>query len=97
MVENGNTGGDRIMEYANAIKILPEELIAEIKKYFPGGMLFIPKDVLDRKERAQLVVQLVEENVPVKEVARLADLTPRHVRGLVRKCSASRKAGAENI
>jgi hypothetical protein len=86
------------MEYANAIKILPEDLIAEIKKYFPGGgMLFIPKEGLDRKERARLVVQLMEQNVPVKEVARLADLTPRHVRGLVRKCSASRKAGAENI
>ena len=85
------------MEYANATKILPEELVAEIKKHFPDGMLFIPKDVLDRKERARLVVQLVEENVPVKEVAKLADLTPRHVRGLVQKRSASRKTGAEKV
>ena len=85
------------MEYANATKILPEELIAEIKRYVPGGMLFVPKEELDRKERARLVIQLVEQNVPVHEVAKLAELTTRHVRGLVRKHLGSRKTGAEKI
>jgi len=85
------------MEYANATKILPAELITEIKRYFPDGMLFIPKEGLDRNERARLVIQLVEQNVPVKEVAKPADLTPRHVRGLVQKRSASQKAGAEKV
>ncbi len=86
------------MEYANAIKILPEDLIAEIKKYFPcGGMLFIPKEGLDRKERARLVVQLMEQNVPTGEVAKLAELTPQHVRLIVRKHAAAQKAGGNKI
>ena len=85
------------MEYANATKILPAELITEIKRYFPDGMLFIPKEELDRKERARLVVQLVEQNVPAKEVAKLAELSPQHVRLIVRKHSASQKAGGNKI
>jgi hypothetical protein len=85
------------MEYANATKILPAELIAEIKRYFPDGMLFIPKEELDRKERARLVVQLVEQNVPAKEVAKLAELTPQHVRLIVRKHSGTQKAGGNKI
>jgi len=85
------------MEYANATKILPAELIAEIKRYFPYGMLFISKEDIDRKERACLVVQLVEENVPAREIARLAELTPQHVRLIVRKHRATRKAGGNNI
>jgi len=85
------------MEYTNAIKILPPELIAEIKRYFPGGMLFLPKEELDRKERASLVIQLIDRNVPVNEVAKLAEISPRHVRRLRQKHLRYRRVGADNI
>jgi len=79
--------------YKNAAEILPEELIAEIHKYFPGGILWVPKSGLDYRERARLVIQLVEQNVPVKEVAELAELTPRHVRWLVQKHAPKNSGG----
>jgi len=81
------------MKYANATQILPAELISEIKRYFTDGMLFIPKGEIDRKERASLVVQLVEQNVPAREVAMLAELTPQHVRLLARKHGATKGEG----
>jgi len=84
------------MQYKNAAEILPEDLLKEIQRYFPGGLLWVPKTGLDHKERARLVVQLVEQNVPVKEVARLAELTPRHVRWLVKNHSVKGGDG-ENI
>jgi len=82
------------VSYKNAAEIMPESLIKEIHKYFSGGILWIPKSGLDYKERTRLVIQLVEKNVPVNEVAKLAELTPRHVRWLVKKHVDS--AGAEN-
>lgn len=86
------------MEYANAAKLLPPELLAQIKRYFPGGgLLFIPKEELDRSERAHLIVQLVEKDVPVNEVAEIAEVTPRHVRGLVKKHQDKQKRRMENI
>ncbi len=85
------------MEYTNAVKILPPELLAEVKKHFPGGMLFVPKEELDRKERASLVIQLVEQNVPIVEVAKLAEISTRHVRRLRQNHLRSRKVGADKI
>jgi hypothetical protein len=85
------------MEYANATKVLPKELVAEIKRYFPDGMLFVPKDEIDREERARLVVRLVEKNVPVDEIAKLAELTPQHVRLIFRKHSTSQRSGGNKV
>ena len=85
------------MQYANASQILPEELLDQIRQYFPGGMLFVPKESLDRKERASLVVQLVEKNVPVSEVAELAGLSQRHVRRLLQGRLRSRGTGADKV
>ncbi len=84
------------MNYRNAAEILPEELINEIRRYYPGGMLWIPKSGLDHKERARLVVQLVEQNVPVNEVAELAEITPRHVRWLVDRHGGKRRDEDKN-
>jgi len=85
------------MEYANASKVLPKELVAEIKRHFPGGMLFVPKEDFDRNERASLVVKLVEKNVPVDEIAQLAEVTPRHVRRLMRTRGGVCGGGADGI
>ena len=49
------------MEYANATKILPAELIAEIKRYFPDGMLFIPKEELDRNELKPYIRNIIDK------------------------------------
>ncbi|HOY63552.1 MAG TPA: hypothetical protein PLK80_05835 [bacterium] len=85
------------MEYANASKVLPKELVAEIKCYFPGGMLFVSKEDFDRNERASLVVKLVEKNVPVDEIAQLAEVTPRHVRRLKQTRGGVCGGGADGI
>jgi hypothetical protein len=84
------------MNYRNAAEILPEELVNEIRKYYPCGMLWIPRSGLDHKERARLVVQLVEQNVPVKEVAELAEISPRHVRWLVDRHGGKRRDEDKN-
>ena len=73
------------MRYANAAKIFPQPLLDEMKRHFPGGLLWVPRRDDDRLERTGLVIQLVENGVPVREVATLAELTPRHVYRLVKK------------
>lgn len=73
------------MKYANAAKIFPRPLLDEMRRHFPEGLLWVPRQEYDRAERAELVVRLIEKGVPVKEVAALAKLTPRHVYRLVRE------------
>lgn len=79
------------MQYANAAEILPDELIKEIQRHFPGGLLWIPKSGINYKERAELVVKLVEKDVPVREVARLAEMSPQHVYRLIKKHRSKEK------
>lgn len=83
------------MQYANAAEILPDELLKEVQRYFPDGLLWVPKGGFDHKERADLAVKLIEKGAPVKEVAELAKMSPRHVRRLVKK--HAEKTGADNI
>lgn len=73
------------MKYENAANILPPELLEEVRKYFPGGLLWIPKNGDPNLERDELIVMLVGEKVPVKEVAALAKMTPRQVYRIVKK------------
>ncbi len=82
------------MQYKNAADILPEALITEIRKHFPGGMLWVSKTGADHRERDDLIVTLVKNDVPVNEVAALAKITPRHVRRIVRN-HAIRGTGAD--
>jgi len=83
------------MKYENAANILPPELLEEVRKYFPGGMLWVPKKDDPNLERDELIVMLVGEKVPVKEVAALAKMTPRHVYRIVKK-RTSKQARPEN-
>lgn len=73
------------MKYENAAKIFPKPLLDEMRRYFSGGLVWVPRRDEDRIERTSLAIQLVENGVPVKEVAALAELTPRHVYRLVKK------------
>lgn len=84
------------MEYKNAAEIMPEELISEIRKYIPCGMLWVPSTEANHKERDELVLRLIENNVPVKEIAALSKLTPRHVRRIVRKHAINRTGADTN-
>ena len=73
------------MKYANAANIFPQPLLDEMRKHFPEGLLWVPRQEYDRAERAELVARLVENGEPVKKVAELAQLTPRHVYRIVRE------------
>ncbi|HOC93364.1 MAG TPA: hypothetical protein PKH33_13495 [bacterium] len=73
------------MSYKNAAEILPEELINEIRKYFPGGILWVPGTGEERKERDELVVFLKKNGVTTKEIAGLAKLTPGQIRRIILK------------
>ena len=84
------------MKYENAAKIFPKPLLDEMRRHFPGGLLWVPRRDEDRAERTGLVIQLVESGVPVKEVATLAELTPRHVHRLVRKHRSSADIKTQN-
>jgi hypothetical protein len=75
--------------YKNAADILPEELVNEIRKYFTGGMLWVPMTGTDHKERDEIIVSLKNNGVPTKEIAALAKLTPCHIRRIVHKHSGS--------
>jgi len=71
--------------YKNAADILPDDLVNEIRKHFPGGILWVPKTGLDTRERDELIVDLKKNGVTTKELAALAKLTPRHIRRIVLK------------
>jgi len=82
------------MGYKNAAEILPEELIREIRKYFTGGILWVPEAGADNRERDELIVTLKNKGVTTKEIAGLAKLTPRHIRRIVLKYDR-RERGAD--
>ncbi len=73
------------MGYKNATEILPEELIGEIRKHFYGGLLWVPATRSDNRERDEIILKLIKNDVPAKEIAALAKITPRHVRRIVQR------------
>ncbi|MFH1538203.1 MAG: helix-turn-helix domain-containing protein [bacterium] len=73
------------MKYENAADILPQELLEEIRRYFPDGLLWIPKTNDSRPVRDELIIKLIEKKLPVKEVAKIAKMTPRQVYRIIKK------------
>ena len=73
------------MKYKNAVDILPQELLEEIRRYFPGGLLWIPRSNDSRRERDKLIMELIEKKEPVKKVATLSEITPRQVYRIIQK------------
>jgi hypothetical protein len=64
--------------YANAEKILPQELLKQVQKYHTG-ILWIPTPSRFYKERRQLVIALHGQGIASKEIADLAGITIRRV------------------
>jgi len=84
------------MKYKYALDILPPELVEQIQQYFKGGLLWIPCSKDNFRERNELIVLLVEKNVPVPEVAALAGVSERWVWELVRRARNSRTGTEQN-
>lgn len=84
------------MKYKNAMDILPAQLISEIQKYFHGGCLWIPNpsgympsETINLHERDEIIMKLYENNVPIREIAKIAQISYERVRQVV-KVSKSR-------
>jgi len=84
------------MKYKYALDILPPELVEQIQQHFKGGLLWIPCKKDNFRERNELIVSLVEKNVPVTEVAALAKVSERWVWELVRRARNSRTGAEQN-
>ncbi len=75
--------------YVNAEGLLPPELLAEVQKHHVG-LLYIPAPGSFFRERRQLILNLREQGVPTREIARLAGLSVRRVNQIAR----AEKSGA---
>lgn len=77
-----NESGEVKRKYANAINVLPSELVAAIQERFTG-LLWIPNVSSFHSDRKLLVLRLKEQKVKAPEIARLAQLSPRRVRQII--------------
>jgi len=80
------------MKYKHATDILPALLIAQIQKYYHSGTLWIPapsdhKTVQrrERQERNDLIVKLYENDISMKEIAEVAQITEERVRQIIQR------------
>jgi predicted transcriptional regulator len=69
--------------YANAVEILPSELVKEIQKYH-CGLIWVPSPSVFYRERKDLVVSLSKKQMPSKEIANLAGVSRRRVNQILR-------------
>jgi len=70
--------------YANGRHVLPADLLAAVQEQF-AGLLWSPSKYSFFDERRDLVLSLKAKGVPTSEVARLAKITTRRVRQIVRQ------------
>lgn len=80
-------------EYKNAAEILPEKLIREIRRYFPGGLLWVPKTGEHHRLRRELILKLLEKGESVKDVAALSGYSKRQIWTLKKSLKQRGKAG----
>jgi len=75
----------RSWNYVHAEQVLPERLIKEIRQY-ATGLLYIPTDQTKSRQRTAVRVRaLKEQGFRNCEIARILDITPRHVCGVLRR------------
>ena len=75
--------------YVRAEKILPDDLIQEIRKYFNGGCLYIaPRKSAARIRRNLDIIVMRRAGVSVAEIAERMAITPRAVRYILKKAAA---------
>jgi len=85
------------MEYGNAAEILPDDLVREIQRYFPCGMLWVPKTGEHHKLRMELITKLLEKGEPVRDVAALSGYTERRIRDFKRNLKRKKTEQAEKV
>lgn len=73
------------VEYANAAKVLPEDLYLELTKYFTGN-LWVPIPLTaEFKSMEEWVLQLDKEGLTTKEIAKRVDRSPRRINQILNK------------
>jgi predicted transcriptional regulator len=77
--------------YACAHAVLPPDLVEAVQSHFTG-LLWVPSSKLFYTERKNLVLALKEEGVPIKEIARLAGISPRRVHQIIKKAECEEKS-----
>ena len=82
--ENGSVKSSVNRSYANGRHVLPTDLLAAVQEHF-SGLLWSPSKYSFFDERRDLVLSLKAKGVPTSEVARLAKITTRRVRQIVRQ------------
>lgn len=83
------TKGFKMHAYANAQKVLPEELLREIRKHYEGGMLYVPKNG-SHEERRRLIIVLWEQKMGKKEISLLSGLSARRVYQIIKEHKTKR-------
>jgi DNA-binding NarL/FixJ family response regulator len=80
----------RSWNYVHADQVLPERLVKEIRQY-ATGLLYIPTDITQTRQRTAVRVRaLKEQGFRNCEIARMLDITPRHVCGILRRFQEAR-------
>ena len=87
-----------ILPYRKASEVLPEELVAEIHKYFRGGCLYVAhRKNVNRIKRDLTIIAMRREGRTVTEIAEWFLLSRRAVRNILQKAAARSAASPENI
>ncbi len=80
------------MKYKHATDILPANLIAQIQKHYHSGALWIPTPSehktagrKERQERDDLIVKLYENDISMKEISKVAQITEERVRQIIQR------------
>jgi hypothetical protein len=77
--------------YACAHAVLPPDVVEAVQAHFTG-LLWVPSNKLFYAERKKLVLALKEEGVPIKEIARLAGISPRRVHQILKNPGCDKKS-----
>ena len=64
--------------YANAAEVLPPDVYREVRKHYIG-VLYVGRNAMYAQEREDLVIQLREGGVSIREIAKAADVSIRRV------------------
>jgi len=71
--------------YVRADQVLPSKLLKEVQQY-ATGLLYIPTDTGQYRQRTAIRIRaLKEQGFRNCEIARMLNITPRHVCGVLRR------------
>lgn len=76
-------------QYANAVDVLPKELLERIRQYH-SGMLYIPGD-RNRNDNKKFVLSMFKNGIPSSEIAMLSGLTKRRVNQIIQSYKSKKK------